>query len=360
MDEQTLNSGPKRVLMTADTLGGVWSYALELAAALGKYGVKVGLATMGAPLSRAQRVAAASLRNVEVYQSHFRLEWMEQPWGEVDRAGHWLLELEKAFVPDMVHLNGYVHAALGWRAPVMVVAHSCVLSWWQAVKAAEAPASFDEYRARVRLGLNAAGAIVAPTRAMLGMLESCHGALSNTHVIANGINSKWLRPGPKQCRLLAAGRMWDECKGFELLDAAAEALSWPVLLAGDKGAGQSFANLHLLGMLSRKEMLAQYKAASIFVAPALYEPFGLAALEAALCGCALVLSDLPSFRETWGNAAQYFRAGDHDSLSAALKRVVAERALRAELACMARKRALKFGAQEMACAYMEIYRQLCQ
>src|SRR5437868_5547300 len=35
----------RRVLMTADTVGGVWSYALELSRALGKCGVEVGLAT---------------------------------------------------------------------------------------------------------------------------------------------------------------------------------------------------------------------------------------------------------------------------------------------------------------------------
>jgi hypothetical protein len=32
------NSQPKRILMTTDTVGGVWSYSLELARALGEYG----------------------------------------------------------------------------------------------------------------------------------------------------------------------------------------------------------------------------------------------------------------------------------------------------------------------------------
>jgi hypothetical protein len=39
----------KKVLMTADTVGGVWTYALELAAGLGEHGVEVAIATMGAP-----------------------------------------------------------------------------------------------------------------------------------------------------------------------------------------------------------------------------------------------------------------------------------------------------------------------
>jgi len=46
----------RSVLMTADTVGGVWQYAIELAAALGARGLHVALATMGGPLSTAQRV----------------------------------------------------------------------------------------------------------------------------------------------------------------------------------------------------------------------------------------------------------------------------------------------------------------
>ena len=41
-----------------------------------------------------------------------------------------------------------------------------------------------------------------------------------------------------------------------------------------------------------------------------YEPFGLAVLEAAQAGCALVLSDIPTFRELWNGAAQFVPPGD--------------------------------------------------
>ena len=43
---------PRRILMTADTIGGVWSYALELAQGLARHGVEVALATMGRVPSR--------------------------------------------------------------------------------------------------------------------------------------------------------------------------------------------------------------------------------------------------------------------------------------------------------------------
>jgi glycogen synthase len=41
---------PKHVLMTSDTLGGVWTYSIELARELTRAGIHVSLATMGNPL----------------------------------------------------------------------------------------------------------------------------------------------------------------------------------------------------------------------------------------------------------------------------------------------------------------------
>ena len=79
--------------MTADTVGGVWTYALELARALEPHGVEIALATMGARLSAAQRAEVARLANVEVFDSGFKLEWMDEPWRDVEAAGWWLLEL---------------------------------------------------------------------------------------------------------------------------------------------------------------------------------------------------------------------------------------------------------------------------
>jgi len=125
--------------MTADTIGGVWTYAMELAAGLTSRGVRVSLATMGAPVSADQREEAAEA-GVDLFQSRYKLEWMDSPWVQVDAAGDWLLDLESKLQPDLVHLNNYVHGDLPWRAPVVVVGHSCVYSWWDAVHGSEPPA----------------------------------------------------------------------------------------------------------------------------------------------------------------------------------------------------------------------------
>src|SRR5688572_26637280 len=121
-----------RVLMTTDTVGGVWTYAIELSRALEPHGVEVILATMGAPINENQRSQVNRLQNVRVHESTYKLEWMQDPWDDVARAGEWLLDLAQRHQPDVVHLNGYAHGTLDWPAPVLVVAHSCVMSWWRA------------------------------------------------------------------------------------------------------------------------------------------------------------------------------------------------------------------------------------
>ncbi len=83
-------------------------------------------------------LARAAARRAEhprlaLFASERRLEWMDDPWDDVARSGDWLLDLERKLRPDVVHLASYAHAARGFRAPTIVVAHSCVLSWWDAV-----------------------------------------------------------------------------------------------------------------------------------------------------------------------------------------------------------------------------------
>src|SRR3954471_22073918 len=65
------------VLMTADAVGGVWTYTLELARALAAYGVRTTIATMGPRPDRSQLAAAKTIPTVDVISSDFALEWME-------------------------------------------------------------------------------------------------------------------------------------------------------------------------------------------------------------------------------------------------------------------------------------------
>src|SRR3954468_14319952 len=87
------------VLMTADPIGGVWTYALDLAGGLARRGVRVVLATMGGPLRADQWAEAARVPGLEVVEGRWKLEWMEDPWDDLARAGAWLREIERRARP---------------------------------------------------------------------------------------------------------------------------------------------------------------------------------------------------------------------------------------------------------------------
>lgn len=353
------------ILMTTDAVGGVWTYALELAESLAERGVRMTLATMGDPPSLEQRRQAAAIPRLCLFESSFRLEWMDDPWDDVERAGRWLLDLERRVAPDVVHLNGYCHAALPFRAPKLVVAHSCVLSWWEAVKTEPLPDRYRRYAAEVARGVQAATRVVAPSEAMLRSIERHYGTPKDARVLLNGHDPRSLVRGEKQPIVLCAARVWDEAKNVATLARAAKELLWPVFVAGEHrapsgGAPAHFDQLMLLGRLERPAALGWLTRAAIFALPALYAPFGLSALEAACSGAALVLGDIPSLREIWGDAAVYVPPRDERALMVAINGLITDDHRRSAFAGRARERGLMLSAARMAARYRETYAELAR
>jgi glycogen synthase len=352
-----------KILMTADAVGGVWTYAIELAAGLASHDIGVVLATMGPPPDGSQRRTARAIPGLELEVSSYKLEWMEDPWRDVDRAGEWLMNLAARKSVDAVHLNGYAHAALPWPCPVLVVGHSCVLTWWRAVHGVAPPSEWDKYRERVAKGLAHADCVVCPTQAFLESLRDCYALEGDCRVIRNA-RSPAIFESAEDHRLpiaLACGRMWDEAKGLRSLDAIAADLPWPVYVAGaptsPDGASRP-SSLRCLGSLTQRDLALWMKRASIFVHPARYEPFGLAVLEAAFAGCALVLSDLSTLRELWSGAAVFVDAENPGELRRALQLLMGDPALCAALGGAARARAHRYEPGVMGQAYADLYREL--
>jgi glycosyltransferase involved in cell wall biosynthesis len=369
MDAETMPAeAPRHVLMTADTVGGVWSQSIELAAGLGARGVRVSLATMGAPLAPSQRAQAAALERgngaFSLHESSWRLEWMDAPWQDVERAGEWLLGLARELRPDVVHLNQFAFGALPFAAPKLVVAHSCVASWWRAVHRSLAPPPWDAYRQVVRDGLEGADLVAAPTEAMLAALALDYRYIRGGVVLPNGRDPAKFAAAQKAPFVLSAGRLWDSAKNLAALEAVAPTLPWPVRVAGAAAAPGALAPaaqpavVQWLGELAPEAMAAQFARAAIYALPARYEPFGLSALEAGLSSCALVLGDIPSLREVWGDAALYVPPDDHAALHAALLRLMGDDALRQCMAQKALARARAFTPQRMVDAYLAAYARL--
>jgi glycosyltransferase involved in cell wall biosynthesis len=353
---------PLRLLITTDTVGGVWSYTSELLRTLASHRCEVLLATMGAPLSSSQRAEVAEIPTLTIAESLYKLEWMDDPWAHVDASGSWLMELAHDFRPDIVHLNTYSHGALPWTAPVLMVGHSCVLSWWQAVKGEAAPAEWEPYRQRVQAGLARADLVVAPTQTMLNALQTYYGSFQESQVIYNARHPADFVPRTKENFIFTMGRVWDEAKNIQILDQIAAKVPWPIYVAGDQqhpnGGQVNLANLRTLGPLDQAEVRDWLARASIFVLPALYEPFGLAPLEAALAGCALVLGDIASLVEVWGESACYVQPNNAQMLANVLRNLSERPDHRQELAMAARMRAARYSPVNMGKAYWQAYMKI--
>ena len=78
-------------------------------------------------------------------------------------------------------------------------------------------------------------------------------------------------------------------------------------------------------------MVSLYKKALAFVFPSLYEGFGIPVLESFSCGCPVILSNTSSFPEVAADAAEYFNPEDEMSMIAAVKKMLYDEGMRAEL-----------------------------
>jgi glycosyltransferase involved in cell wall biosynthesis len=354
---------PERVLMTTDAVGGVWEYSLELASGMCRRGVRVLLAAMGPEPSVPQRQAARAIRGLTLAHRPYRLEWMsdfEVDW--LPSAG-WLGDLAADFEPDILHVNGYAHAGLHWPSPVVVVCHSCVCSWWQAVRGGQPPREWDGYRARVGAGLLKADFVIAPTRSFLDDIEQLYDIdPRRASAIPNARSGSFRIGFSREPFVFSCGRAWDEAKGFDIIDRLAARLPWPVFVAGaTTGADGSEcripAHAHALGSLRQDELATWLAGASLFVLPARYEPFGLSVLEAAMSGCPLVLGDLDTLRELWDGAAVFVRTHEERALYEAVMMLMRDPLLRHEMAAKAIIRAGRYSAERMIEGYLQAYEE---
>ncbi len=351
-----------RILLTSDAVGGVWIFATTLAAGLAANGSRVILVVQGPAPQAEQFASARAIPGVETVITDFALEWMDPEGKDFARSVAGLLALARRYRADIVHLNSYREAAADWPAPVVVTAHSCVRSWWRACRGEEpAEPRWARYVTNVEAGLAMADCWTAPTQWFRQEIQTLYGPPSPGRVIRNGIDID-LQLAPKEPFILAAGRLWDEAKNIGALAAAANALPWPVLVAGPERLGDNelmaASGMQMLGTLTRPDLLALMRRAGVFVVPAVYEPFGLAALEAASAGCVLVLADIPSLRELWMGAAAFFDPRDPASLAAALNCVCNDPALRRRLQRAAMHRSRRYRAAAMIDHFIDLYRTL--
>ncbi len=346
-----------RVLLTTDTIGGVWTFTRELTESLLRRGHAVALVSLGRMPSASQQ-AWCDRVSVE-YGALFActpldlpLEWMQGNEAAYSAAEPELLRIAGAFGAELLHANQYCFGALPVDLPKVITAHSDVLSWAEACRPQGLQDSvwLRTCSRLVQAGLNEADAITAPTQWMAEALRRGFSVSGNVRVIANGRYVAEATESPvRKLQAISAGRAWDEAKGLSVLIGIEAEM--PILIAGEVTLGSAAD-----GLLAEGELLALFRQSSVYVASSIYEPFGLAPLEAALCGCAVVANDIASLREVWGEAALYFRGSDQ--LRAVLNRLADDPAELARAQRSSLVRAREYTADGMVESYLTLYREL--
>jgi glycogen synthase len=357
------------ILITSDTVGGVWTYTQELVTGLVRAGHRITLVSFGKLPAPHQTEWMQTLPDLDYRPTEYRLEWMEVAERDIEESRRYLELLVKEVEPDVLHFSQYCYGDIAVDVPKIVVAHSDVVSWWFSVHGTEPEDTpwIRRYREQVTKGLRGAQVVVAPSRWMLGQVTKHYFRPQTIPVIYNGRTPTLFdSETSKKDFVLSVGRVWDPAKQIQLLIQRPQAM--PVCIVGWEQEPGKEGNegkeallsggekVELLGPKSQAELRTLYSKAAIYAATSRYEPFGLSPLEAAFSRCALLMNDNPVFHELWGEAAIYFDKDDPADLARAIGRLQHDSALRQELAQRAYDTACgRFTAQRMMQEYEKIY-----
>jgi glycogen synthase len=362
------------VLVTTDTLSGVWVYTRELVTGLVNRGVRVTLVSLGEIPLPEQTSWMENLQGLEYHPTAFRLDWMQEGEQDLQDSFAYLVALVRELGPDLLHSSQLCYGSLPVPIPRVVVAHRDLISWWMAVHGREPDEGrwLGWYREILTRGVSQADAVVAPSAWMLNMMRICYAQPKRGLVIYNGRNPLFFNPyATKEDSVLAVGDLWDAGRQVSLLTQYTHSL--PICIVGSETPRRAFkapiradvkvavdnASVALKEIQNETQLRNLYSRAAIYAATSRYEPFSLPTLEAAFSRCAIVANDIPSFREIWGDAALYFQANDAGSLAQVLQRLGEDRDLCRAYANRAYQLARqRFTAKHMVDEYLHLYRRL--
>jgi glycogen(starch) synthase len=356
-----------RLLITTDTVGGVWRFGIELVQGLLEAGDSVALVSFGRAPSVSQHLECERLskrwnRHFEYTATDTPLEWMQENGPTFEQGVAALQRAAQTFGAELLHSSQYCYAAAGLGIPAVVTAHSDVLSWAEACHGSplEGSAWLRRYCALVQTGLDHAAAVVAPTKWMLRTLGNHFALPGEKRTIANGISIPPSLVAERSLQAVTAGRLWDEAKDISLLQSVRSNV--PLVIAGatvcEGTEAPLIPNAQYCGDLPQEQLWSLFSRSAIYICTSRYEPFGLAPLEAALCGCAVVARDIEPLREVWADGAVFFSDADH--LSYLLNALSDDPVRLRRQQQLSFARARQFTSGRMAADYRSLYASIMQ
>jgi glycosyltransferase involved in cell wall biosynthesis len=353
------------ILISTDAVGGVWRYTQTLALGLVQRGWSVTVLCLG-PAPSKSAVAELMRNGIEIRICDLPLDWLATAPEQVHEAGKTIARIAEAVGADSIHLHSPSYAACdSFPVPVVATSHSCLGTWWDSVRAGAPPADFTWRILLHGEGLVRVDQVICPTEAFAARTADYYGLMIPPLAIHNGLMpTSGSLQAHAQPFAFTAGRLWDEAKNIAALEAAAPSTVLPIVAAGDvqgpQGNSVSYRGLRLLGHLDQDRLQRILASRPIYVAPALYEPFGLSILEAARAGCPLVLGDIATLRELWSDAAIFVQPRDPHAIADALNRLYRDDGMRANLGDAARERSSAYHARAFVDATENVHLRVQQ
>ncbi len=241
-------------------------------------------------------------------------------------------------------------------------------------------------RMMIRIAVRRAHWVIAASRTTAQDLGRFFGASeSRLRVIPNGLLPTFLAPSDPEGEAAVRERLGVDgayllhvgnhkphknpegvLKAYQLLVHDSRELVPPLVFVGGFAPDGSLARraeamglggrVRCLGYVDRSELVALYRGAEVFVYPTLYEGFGLPVLEAMASGTPVIAGDVAAVREVARDAILRVNPRDVVELSAAMRRVLGQPELRAQLADRGRRRASNYHWQTAARATYDLYR----
>lgn len=331
-----MSGRPLRIAVDANVLEGPWGgipkYLTRIAAELIAGGDQIDLLAntrrMVRPLPGAHEVGVR-VKGTAIWRNGFVPLWLARARADV------------LWAPESV---------LPRWSPVPTVAtiHDLASLRWPEIKPERHVRLFETTVAR---SVRGATRTIAVSNATAGDVEHFYGVgEQRVRVVPNGVDARFA-PGDRDAARAAVRERWgieapfvlhvgsnEPRKGIDVLvEAAALArtsgANWRVVLAGSPGfqgerieaAARASGACDLLGPVDDEELLDLLRAAGAFAAPALYEGFGIAPLEAMACGVpAVIAADSGGLEEVSGPAALVVSERSAEAWRRALERALGQ------------------------------------